>query len=435
MTRIQLSPAPAGLHGQLRVPGDKSISHRAVMLGALSKGRTTIDHFLLGQDCQHTIEAFRQLGVPINMVGDTVTIHGVGLTGLRQPAQALQMGNSGTTTRLMMGILAGQDFDTELVGDPSLSKRPMKRVSQPLSQFGARVLTSEGGTLPSTVVGQPLHAADVQLAVASAQVKSALIFAALQANGESTIREKLPTRDHTELMLRQFGADIQSSADRLTITVQPHPVLRGQHVLVPGDISSAAFFLAGAAITPHSSLTLQKVNLNPTRTGIIHVLQKMGAQIDIQPLASDGEPLGDITIQSSQLRSIDITATDVPAMVDELPLVALLAARAHGTSTITGASELRVKETDRIQTVTTTLRQLGVQVKELPDGWQITGRDAWKLQDPVFSSFGDHRLGMLVAIAALTSPTALSLDGAEAIDVSYPGFLADLRQISGGDQQ
>ena len=424
MTRIQLSPAPAGLHGQLRVPGDKSISHRAVMLGALSKGRTTIDHFLLGQDCQHTI----------NMVGDTVTIHGVGLTGLRQPAQALQMGNSGTTTRLMMGILAGQDFDTELVGDPSLSKRPMKRVSQPLSQFGARVLTSEGGTLPSTVVGQPLHAADVQLAVASAQVKSALIFAALQANGESTIREKLPTRDHTELMLRQFGADIQSSADRLTITVQPHPVLRGQHVLVPGDISSAAFFLAGAAITPHSSLTLQKVNLNPTRTGIIHVLQKMGAQIDIQPLASDGEPLGDITIQSSQLRSIDITATDVPAMVDELPLVALLAARAHGTSTITGASELRVKETDRIQTVTTTLRQLGVQVKELPDGWQITGRDAWKLQDPVFSSFGDHRLGMLVAIAALTSPTALSLDGAEAIDVSYPGFLADLRQISGGVQ-
>lgn len=435
MTQVRLSTAPHGLHGQLVIPGDKSISHRAIMLGALSHGVTTIDHFLTGQDCRTTAAAFRQLGVPVDVHGDHATVHGVGFEGLQAPSQTLNMGNSGTTTRLMMGILAGQNFDTRLSGDSSLNKRPMKRVSEPLAQFGGEVVTSDGGTLPATVKGHQLHAADVQLAVASAQVKSALIFAALQADGVSTIREKLPTRDHTELMLRQFGADISTSTDRLTITVHPHPHLEGQHILVPGDISSAAFWMVAAAITADSKVTLDKVNLNPTRTGIIKVMKRMGAQLDIDQLANDGEPLGDITVSSSHLRPATVTADDVPAMVDELPLVALLAAKADGTSKITGAQELRVKETDRIHTVATTLQQLGVQIEELPDGWLITGRPDWQIQNPTFTSYGDHRLGMLVAIAALTSSRPLTLDDADAISVSYPGFFADLKKLIGGGQQ
>lgn len=432
MTQVKLSSAPLGLHGHLQIPGDKSISHRAIMLGALSHGITTIDHFLTGQDCRTTAEAFRQLGVSITIDDDHAVVHGVGLDGLHAPSATLNMGNSGTTTRLMMGILAGQPFDTRLSGDDSLNKRPMKRVSEPLTHFGGEVITSEGGTLPATVKGHHLHAADVQLAVASAQVKSAMIFAALQADGVSTIREKLPTRNHTELMLRQFGADITTADDQLTITVHPHPNLEGQHVLVPGDISSAAFWMVAAAITPNSAVTLDKVNLNPTRTGIIDVLKKMGAQMDIKQLASDGEPLGDIHIASSQLRPITVTEDDVPAMVDELPLVALLAAKAIGTSKITGAQELRVKETDRIHTVATTLQQFGVEVKELPDGWLIKGRPDWQIQDPVFTSYGDHRLGMLVAIASLTSSVPLTLQGADAISVSYPGFFDDLKHLTGG---
>lgn len=432
MTQVNLSSAPHGLHGKLVIPGDKSISHRAIMLGALSHGVTTIDHFLTGQDCRTTAEAFRQLGVPVDIDGDQATVHGVGLDGLHASAKTLNMGNSGTTTRLMMGILAGQPFTTRLSGDSSLNKRPMKRVSEPLKAFGGEVITSDGGTLPATVKGHHLHATNVQLAVAIAQVKSALIFAALQADGVSTIREKLPTRNHTEIMLRQFGANIETSANQLTITVHPHPDLQGQHVLVPGDISSAAFWMVAAAITPNSQLTLDKVNLNPTRTGIINVLQKIGAKIAIKPLPTDGEPLGDITVTSSHLRPITVTVDDVPAMVDELPLVALLAARADGTSKITGAKELRVKETDRIKTVAHTLQQLGVTVQELPDGWLITGRSDWDIQNPVFTSYGDHRLGMLVAIAALTSPTPLTLNDADAISVSYPGFFDDLAHLTGG---
>lgn len=427
-----LPTAPQGLQGTLQVPGDKSISHRALMIGSISEGETQIENFLTGEDCLSTLQAFRDLGVQIELAGTQVTIHGVGLTGLKAANHPLDMGNSGTTTRLMMGLLAGQPFESHLTGDDSLQKRPMKRVAEPLSQFGGRIDLSPAGTLPATVIGQPLHATNYQLKVASAQVKSALILAALQADGPSTIKELLPTRDHTEIMLRQFGAEVETAADGLTITVQSQPKLRGQSVVVPSDISSAAFFLVAGAITPHSAITLTNVNLNPTRTGILQVLQKMQVDLTITPKPSDGEPLGDLTIKTSDLAPIEIGAADIPAVIDELPLVALLAARAQGQSVIRGAEELRVKETDRIATVVSELRKLGVTVEELPDGMIIQGRPAWDIQDHQLDSYGDHRLGMMNAIAALTADEQLTLANEAAIRVSYPTFFADLDHLLGG---
>lgn len=427
----ELIPAKFGLHGSLVVPGDKSISHRAIMLGALSTGITTIHHFLSGQDCLSTIQAFRDLGVQIDVHNDIVTVHGHGISSLQQCPHALNMGNSGTTTRLMMGILAGRPFSTSLIGDNSLQKRPMKRVSVPLKEFGGEVELTPRGTLPATVVGHHLHHADYQLTVASAQVKSALIFAALQADGVSHLQELLPTRDHTEIMLRQFGAEIQS--DGLTITVHPHPALTGQTVEVPGDISSAAFFLVAATIVPGSALTLQHVNLNPTRTGILRVLQKMGAKMTVSHLPSAGEPLGNISIASSHLQPIQVGAQEVPALIDELPLVALLSACADGTSTITGAQELRIKETDRIKTVATELRKFGVAVEELPDGMVIHGQPHWQIRNPNLNSYGDHRIGMMDAIAALKTAHPLQLANEEAVAVSYPTLFNDLAQLCRGE--
>lgn len=420
-----------GLHGRLAVPGDKSISHRAIMIGAISQGTTTIHHFLKGNDCLSTLQAFRDLGVQIDTAGEDIVVHGTGFNGLQAPAHPLDMGNSGTTTRLMMGILAGSNFSTTLTGDQSLESRPMKRVSEPLKSFGGEVQLSPEGTLPATVVGHPLHGTHYQMKVASAQVKSALIFAALQAAEPSTIVEKLPTRDHTEIMLRQFGADIQTNGK--TITVTPGAPLVGQEITVPGDMSSAAFFLVAAAIVPHSKVTLTGVNLNPTRTGILTVLKKMGAQLEITPLNGPGEPQGDVTITTSTLKPIELGAEDVPAVIDELPLVALLAACANGRSRITGAQELRVKETDRIKTVVAELRKLGVAVTELPDGMVIDGRPDWDIQDSHLDSYGDHRLGMMDAIAALKSPQPLQLQNAAAVAVSYPTFFDDLAKLLGQD--
>lgn len=420
-----------GLHGTLVVPGDKSISHRAVMIGAISQGETRIHHFLRGQDCLRTIQAFRNLGVKIEDDSETVIVHGHGFTGLHPASQPLQMGNSGTTTRLLMGILAGSNFTTHLIGDQSLEKRPMDRVSKPLHAFGGEIQLTAAGTLPATIKGQHLHGTKYQMTVASAQVKSALIFAALQADQPSTIIEKLPTRNHTEIMLRQFGADVQT-VDQQTIRIQPHPHLIGQELTVPGDISSAAFFMVAATILPHSQVTLHGVNLNPTRTGILKVLKKMGAQIDVQSQSTVGEPRGEITVKSSKLSPITIGPADIPAVIDELPLVALLAACADGRSTITGAQELRVKETDRIKTVTQELRKLGVHVQELPDGMIIDGRPEWDLQDTVMDSYGDHRVGMMDSIAALKSPQPLQLKNEDAIAVSYPNFFDDLNHLLKG---
>ncbi|MGM9905943.1 3-phosphoshikimate 1-carboxyvinyltransferase [Lactobacillus sp.] len=425
----ELAMAPNGLSGQLTVPGDKSISHRAVMLGALAKGETRIKHFLPGQDCLTTVKAFRDLGVRIDREGEKLVVYGQGLRGLNPANKALDMGNSGTTTRLLMGILAGSFFASQLIGDASLSKRPMKRVSQPLAKFGAEIALSPAGTLPATVKGQKLHGAEIQLEVASAQVKSAAIFAALAADSPSTIIEKLPTRNHTEIMLQQFGADIRTEADNLTIHVQPGQELTGQEVEVPGDMSSAAFWLTAGAIVPNSKVTLTRVNLNPTRTGIVKVLEQMGAKIAIEQVPSKGEELGNLTIETSQLVPVKLTAEDIPAVIDELPLVALLAACADGTSEIRGAEELRVKETDRIKTVSQELGKLGVEITELPDGMIIKGRKNWQVKDATLDSHGDHRLGMMAAIAALKSKQVLKLANEGSISVSYPGFFSDLEKL------
>ncbi len=361
------------LHGTLVVPGDKSISHRGIMLGAISEGTTHLSHFLTSADCLSTLAAFQQLGVHIERDGQDVTIHGVGLHGLKPSAQPLDMGNSGTTTRLISGLLAGQSFTSTLIGDASLSKRPMKRVSVPLSEMGANIETTDGH-LPMTITGSPLHSVTYQLQVASAQVKSALILAALQADKPSTLVEQLPTRDHTERMLTQFGGDIATAADGVTITVQPQPHLTGQTMTVPGDMSSAAFFMVAASLVPNSKITLKDVGLNKTRTGLLNILQRMGGKVSIDAAPTDGEPIGDLTIETADLHPINIGAADIPAVIDELPLVALLAAKADGISRITGAEELRVKETDRIAAIVQEFTKLGINIEELPDGFVIDGR-------------------------------------------------------------
>ncbi len=369
MQKRALTINSRGLNGELAVPGDKSISHRALMIGALSEGTTVIDHFLAGEDCLSTLRALQDLGVEIERKGEHVEVIGRGIAGLVEPAAPLQMNNSGTSTRLLMGILAGQPFTSQLVGDASLSRRPMKRVQGPLARLGAQIGLSEAGTLPATVVGHPLQGARVKLEVASAQVKSAVILAALQAQGSTTVSEPLPTRDHTERLLKAFGANLTVDRAANSITVTPGARLVGQEVLVPGDPSSAAFFLVAGAVIANSHLTVKDVcTLNPTRTGLIRVLKKMGARLSIKETASGGEPLGDVTIQTSQLRAVTVTAKDVPDLIDELPLVALLAACADGVSKISGAGELRVKETDRIQTVAELFLQLGVDVEER-SGW------------------------------------------------------------------
>jgi len=417
-----------GLHGCLTVPGDKSISHRSLMLGAISHGQTTIQHFLPAEDCLSTLTALQGLGVDIQRTGTTVQVTGRGLHGLRPASGPLQMGNAGTATRLLAGLLAGQPFDSTLIGDASLSQRPMERVRQPLQLMGAE-LELTAGHLPMSIHGRNLHGRRSQMAVASAQVKSALILAAIQADAPSTIVEKLPTRDHTERLLTAFGAEVATAADQRTITVQPQPQLIGQPVDVPGDFSSAAFFMTAASIVPGSRVTLQRVGLNPTRTGLLRVLQRMGGQVQIDRLANVGEPLGNVTVTAANLRPITLTAADIPAVIDELPLVALLAATADGVSRISGAGELRVKETDRIATICSELRKLGVAIDEQPDGFVIDGRPAWQVKDSKLVSHGDHRIGMMAAVAALRLTTPLELTGAAAIDISYPTFFEDLSRL------
>ncbi|MCH5463372.1 3-phosphoshikimate 1-carboxyvinyltransferase [Lactobacillus sp. LC28-10] len=427
MRALKSKPA-AGLHGELTVPGDKSISHRGIMLGAISEGTTTLTHFLTSADCLSTLAAFQQLGVPIERQGTTVNVHGVGLNGLKASSTPLDMGNSGTTTRLIMGLLSGQPFSTTLMGDASLSKRPMKRVSEPLATMGADITTTDGH-LPVTIRGQQLHGVNYQLKVASAQVKSALILAALQANEPTTLTELLPTRDHTERMLTAFGGEITTADDGVTITVQPQPHLKGQSMTVPGDMSSAAFFMTAASLVPGSEITLKDVGLNHTRTGLLDILNAMGGKISVKSQPTNGEPIGDLTIQTAKLEPINIGKEQIPAVIDELPLVALLAAKADGVSRITGAEELRVKETDRISAIVSEFKKLGIAIEELPDGFVIDGRKPWYVVDPVLDAHDDHRIGMVLGIAALLVKTPLQLKGADSVRISYPEFFDDLDQL------
>ncbi|MCX8743774.1 3-phosphoshikimate 1-carboxyvinyltransferase [Lactobacillus sp. B3795] len=418
-----------GLHGDLAVPGDKSISHRSVILSSISEGTSHIHHFLASDDCISTINAFREMGVKIDLAGDELTVTRIGLNGLQAPQTKLEMGNSGTTTRLLSGLLAAQKFTTELIGDDSLSKRPMKRVSEPLSMMGASIETTDGH-LPMTINPGNIKAVKYELPMASAQVKSAIILAALNADEDSVIIEPQVTRDHTETMLNQFGDSVIERHGN-EITVHHQPKLTAQEFNVPGDISSAAFFLVAATLVPNSHIVLKNVGINPTRTGILDVLIKMGANIKLLNQTNGSEPTADIEVTyTPDLKPIKLNEESIPLMIDELPLVALLAARSNGHSTITGAEELRFKETDRIKTVVAELQKIGIHIEELPDGFSIDGSKDWQVVDASLDSHGDHRIGMTLAVAALLLDTDVQLNGEDAISISYPQFFDHLQNLS-----
>ncbi len=419
-----------GLHGTLIVPGDKSISHRSIMFGALAKGTTVIDHFLFSDDCKRTLAAFQALGVPITIKGDQVTITGVGFNGLKAPKQPLDLGNSGTSTRLLLGVFSKQPFPIQFFGDASLSKRPMQRVIGPLSQMGAQITATNNDFLPLTIAAnQKLDAVEMTVPVASAQVKSALIFAALQADGVSKLTEIAQTRDHTERMLRQFGGKIDK--DGLTLTIKPQNQFVAQKFRVPGDMSSAAFFALAATLVPNSQLRLAQVGLNNTRTGFLDVLSRMGADFRVENVDSKtAKASGDVIVTSSKLKATTVHGAEIANVIDEIPLIALAATQAEGVTEISDAAELRVKETDRIETVATELRKLGANIETKPDGMIVHGPTALHtVTSDQVDSHGDHRIGLMLAVAALVSDSQLTLTDASAINVSYPNFFTDLEQV------
>ena len=415
--------APGGaLHGTLQVPGDKSISHRAVMLGALAEGVTEVAGFLEGADSLATLAAFEAMGITVEHPGPgRLRVHGRGLDGLRPPAAPLDLGNSGTSMRLLAGLLAGQRFDSTLVGDPSLSRRPMRRVTAPLAQMGARIDTTADGTAPLRIHGgQPLHAIDYALPVASAQVKSALLLAGLYASGTTRVTEPAPTRDHTERMLSALGARVERDGAR--VAVHGRPSLLGTALTVPGDISSAAFFLVGASIAPGSDLRLPGVGVNPTRTGVIDILRAMGADIELDhPRTEGGEPVADLRVRARPLHGIDIPAALVPLAIDEFPVLFVAAACASGTTTLRGAAELRVKESDRIGVMAAGLATLGIDAHATDDGMVIHGG---ALGGGCVDSHGDHRVAMAFAIAALRAGGPVTVADCANVDTSFPGFAA-----------
>lgn len=427
---MKLRTNSKGLKGTIRVPGDKSISHRSIIFGSLAKGETKVYDILRGEDVLSTIQVFRDLGVSIQDDGDVIRIQGVGFQGLQAPTSPLDMGNSGTSIRLISGVLAGQDFKVTMVGDDSLSKRPMDRVAIPLRQMGVEIAGQGERDCPplhekGTHQLQPIH---YRLPVASAQVKSALIFAALQAEGESTIIEKEKTRDHTEDMIRQFGGEIQ--VDGKTIHIQGGQEFKGQTVIVPGDISSAAFWLVAGLIIPDSVIKIENVGINQKRTGILDVIQEMGGDLTIED-RDEKAVSASLTVKTSSLKGIRIDGELIPRLIDELPIIALLATQANGQTVIADAEELRVKETDRIQVVADSLNAMGANVVPTEDGMIITGPTP--LHGADLETFGDHRIGMMAAIAALLVRDGnVVLNRAEAINTSYPGFFEDLETLLHG---
>ncbi|MDZ5574541.1 3-phosphoshikimate 1-carboxyvinyltransferase [Enterococcus cecorum] len=413
------------LNGQIEVPADKSISHRSIMFGAIAKGTTTVKNFLRGEDCLSTLNGFKELGVPIEDDGQTITIQGVGFEGLKPALGPIDLGNSGTSIRLMMGILAGTNFQTTLFGDEYLNRRPMQRVMAPLNQMGAHLVGFENTQYPPiSIQGAKLSPITYEMPVASAQVKSAIIFAALQAQGTSTIIEKEPSRNHTEQMIKQFGGEIEVSGK--TIRVTGPQQLTGQEVIVPGDISSAAFFIVAAAILKNSQVVLKNVGINPTRTGILDVLEAMGGTFELSEIDEANES-ATITVSSSTLKSNTIQGADIPRLIDELPIIALLATQAEGTTIIKDAQELKVKETNRIDATCEELQKLGANIEPTDDGMIIHG--PVQLHGGKVSSRGDHRIGMMLQIAALLTEEIVELDKAEAVAVSYPHFFEDLASL------
>lgn len=413
------------IRGSIKVPGDKSISHRAIMLGSIAEGKTVVTDFLNGEDCLRTIDIFRQLGVSIDQNGTDVIIESPGMKNWVQPTKDLYAGNSGTTARLMLGILSASKVNSVLTGDESLSGRPMKRVTTPLEKMGACI---EGGDfLPLTITGGKLKSLEYNMPVASAQVKSAILFAGLNADGETIVKESAISRDHTERMLKQFGAQIHQ--DGSTTKIVGGQVLKGTDVTVPGDISSAAFFMVATAMVEGSCCEFKDVGLNPTRIGIIEVLRTMGAKVEIVEQTSDlGEPYGTIRVSQAPLRGMEISGEIIPTLIDELPIIALLATQADGKTIIKDAAELRVKETDRIAAVTSELKKLGAKIEATADGMIIEGPTP--LTGGILKSYGDHRLGMMAAIASLITTGPIGIEEHSCISISYPTFFEHLETVA-----
>jgi 3-phosphoshikimate 1-carboxyvinyltransferase len=429
MSKFIAQPAHS-LSGNLKVPGDKSISHRSIMLGSLATGVTKVTGFLEGEDALSTLKAFQAMGVEIQREGDNVTIHGVGINGLKKPSEPLDLGNSGTSIRLMSGILAAQNFDCELIGDESLSKRPMGRVINPLTEMGA-VIDSNDGKPPLKIKGgQPLKGITYDLPVASAQVKSCVLLAGLYAQGQTCVTEPAPTRDHTERMLKGLGYEVNVDNNKMCLTGGGE--LTATEIQVPSDISSSAFFMVAAAIAPQSDVTLTGVNVNPTRTGVINILQLMGANLTLSNEREiGGELLADIRIQSSELKGIQIPEDLVPLAIDEFPAVFIAASCAQGETVLTGAKELRVKESDRIQVMADGLDILGIKNEVLEDGIKIQGGNFQKPTDMI-ESHHDHRISMSFAVASLRCDHPIEINGVDNVMTSFPNFV-ELSNSAGMD--
>ena len=428
MKSITIKPA-SSIAGEIAVPGDKSISHRSIILGGIAQGLTTVKGFLRGEDNIATMNAFRSMGVRIEDDGETIAIHGKGLHSLREPTDVIDCGNSGTTIRLLTGLLAGQSFFSVVTGDQYLRKRPMKRVVEPLSRMGARILGRNQGSLaPLAISGGLLTAIGYDSPVSSAQVKSAIMLAALYADGETSLREPTLSRDHSERMFRLFGASLE--VFNTGVKVKGGGELQAQEIVVPGDISSGAFFIVAALITSSSELLLRNVGVNHTRTGVIEILKSMGGNIELQNEREvSGEPVADILIRSSRLKGVDIAGSVVPRAIDEFPAICVAAACAEGKTTIRDAQELRVKETDRIAAMATSLRQLGVAVGECADGMDITGVE--RLAGGTVESFGDHRIAMSLSVAALVSKEGITVKDTDCVATSFPTFYQLLNKVTG----
>ncbi|NLL79892.1 MAG: 3-phosphoshikimate 1-carboxyvinyltransferase [Clostridiales bacterium] len=415
------------VRGEVTIPGDKSISHRAVMFGALAEGTTEVTNFLQGADCLSTIDCFRKLGINIENTPERIIIKGRGLHGLQAPSDILDCGNSGTTTRLISGILSGQSFTTTLTGDASIQKRPMRRIIEPLSMMGADIQSVHGNDCaPLTIKGSSLHGIHYNSKVASAQVKSAILLAGLYADGPTSVTEPAISRNHSEIMLKNFGAEL--SVQNETVTILPQPALHGQKICVPGDISSAAYFIAAGLLVPGAEILIRNVGINPTRNGILKVARAMGGKIALLNENHEGEPTADLLVKHSSLHGTIIEGDLIPTLIDELPVIAVMAACAEGTTIIRDASELRVKESNRIDVMVENLTAMGVKVEGTEDGMIITGGSP--LHGAVIDSKADHRIAMSFAVASLIADGNTEITGAECVNISYPAFYEDLNRLS-----
>lgn len=411
------------LHGEITVPGDKSISHRAVMFGSLAKGTTRITHFLEGADCLSTISCFRKMGIDIENNNGEILVHGKGLRGLSSPTDILDVGNSGTTTRLISGILAGQNFVSELTGDDSIQSRPMKRIMTPLLSMGADITSIKGNNcVPLRIAGHPLKAIHYDSPVASAQVKSCVLLAGMYSDGVTSVTEPVLSRNHTEIMLNYFGAQVTSEGT--TASIVPEPSLHAREITVPGDISSAAYFIAAGLLVPGSEILLKNVGINPTRDGLLRVCKDMGADITMLNVNMDGEPTADLLVRTSSLHGTTVGGEIIPTLIDEIPMIAVMAAFAEGTTIIKDAKELKVKESDRILVMAENLSRMGADITPTDDGMIIHGGKP--LHGAVIDSYLDHRVAMSFAIAGLLCDGPLSIKGGDCVKISYPEFYEDL---------